>query len=379
MIIAGEVSGDLHAAELVKAVRRQRPDIDFFGIGGERMRGEGVETLYDVKDMAVMGIAEVLARYGFFRRVFHEMLDLARRRAPRAVILVDYPGFNLRFAKQTHRMGLKNLYYICPQVWAWKASRIPKIVRDVDHLMTILPFEPDCFKGTDLKVDFVGHPLVDAARASLTEPLAELPWTGEPRVALLPGSRRHEIERILPVMWDAANLLEQLFPESAYLIACPDAHVEGMVRGRLERLSGGPQRWAIATGQTHQVLRQAKAALVASGTATLDAALMRCPTVITYRVALSTYLIGRAIVRISYVGLVNIVADRAVFPELLQHRATPEALARAVAPLLEDTPERETMLRELDEVVASFGSGGAADNAARIVVEELETAATTGT
>jgi len=371
MIIAGEPSGDQHAAELVKAVRRRRPDVSFFGIGGERMRHEGVETLYDVQDMAVLGIAEVLARYGFFRRVFHEMLDLARERKPHAIIFVDYPGFNLRFAKQTRRMGFKNLYYICPQVWAWKASRIPKIVRDVDHLMTILPFEPVCFKGTALEVDFVGHPLVEAARASLAEPLADLPWFGEPRVALLPGSRRHEIERILPVLWRAAALLEQLYPESSYLIACPDARVEQIVRERIDALTGGPQHWAIVTGQTHQVLRQAGAALVASGTATLDAALMRCPTVITYRVALSTYIIGRLVVRVRHVGLVNIIAGREILPELLQHRATPEELARTIAPLLEDTPERAAMLRDLDEALAALGTENAAANAAEIVLEEL--------
>lgn len=372
MIIAGEVSGDLHAAELVKAVHRHRPDVQFFGIGGERMRRAGVETLYDVKDMAVMGIAEVLARYGFFRRVFYEMLDLARQRNPRAVLLVDYPGFNLRFAKQTHRMGIKNLYYICPQVWAWKASRIPKIVRDVDHLMTILPFEPECFKGMDLKADYVGHPLVDATRASLAEPLADLPWEGEPQVALLPGSRRHEIERILPIQWKAAALLEKRFPESSYLVACPDVRVEGMVRDQIKTLTGGPTRWAVATGQTHQVLRQAGAALVASGTATLDAALMRCPTVITYRIALLTYLIVKTLVRIPYAGLANIIAGREVCPEFLQKQATPEALANTVAPLLGETPERAEMLRGLDEVIAALGSGGAAENAARIVLQELQ-------
>ena len=201
LLIAGEVSGDMHAAGLVRAVRARAPDVRFVGIGGDELQAAGMEARYHVRDMAVMGLAEVLRRYGFFRRVFRDMVRTAQTLKPDLVVLVDYPGFNLRFAREVKRLGLHCLYYVCPQVWAWHRSRIRLMADVVDRLLAIFPFEPGVFEGTGLRVDFVGHPLVDVAARVRAEPLMELPWKGEPRVALLPGSRRQEIQRILPPMW----------------------------------------------------------------------------------------------------------------------------------------------------------------------------------
>ena len=371
MIIAGEVSGDMHAADLVRAIRASRNDVECFGIGGERMRAAGVETIYDVREMAVMGFSEVVHRFGFFKRVFQETVDLAARRRPDMVVLVDYPGFNLRLAAKVHAMGIRVVYYICPQVWAWHRSRIPKMAGMLDRLITIFPFEAEHFEGTGLDVRFAGHPLVDEAVALLKTPAVRLAWGDEPGVALLPGSRVHEIEKLLPVMWKAATCLEKRRPGLPFIIAAPSAHEAGLIDDIIQTLPAGPTRHFVVTADTRQVLRQARAALVASGTATIEAALMRCPMVVCYKVAPLTYLLGRMLVRVENIGMVNIVAGKCICPELIQHRATPLGLADAIEPLIEDTPGRRSMVAELETVAEKMGSGGAAGKAAALVLEML--------
>lgn len=371
VIIAGEVSGDMHAAALVRAMRQDRPELRFTGIGGDEMAAAGVTLRHHVRDMAVVGFAEVLRRFFFFRRVFYEMVRLVREERPRAVILVDYPGFNLRLAAKVHALGVKVVYYICPQVWAWNRSRIPRMARIIDRLITIFPFEEAVFSETRMKVAFAGHPLVDEARLVLATPAAKLPCEGDPLVALLPGSRLHEIERLLPVMWRAAALIETSFPNAVFVVAAPTEETEQTARGVIEQLKDGPQRWHLVTGQTRNVLRQSRAALVASGTATLEASLMRCPMVVAYRMATTTYVLAKLLVRLRHIAMVNIVAGKQVCPEFIQHKATPRALAAAVKPFLEPGPERERVVRELDEVNAALGAGGAAERAARMVLEEM--------
>lgn len=371
MIIAGEISGDMHAAALVRAIRRRRPDIKCFGIGGAKLRAAGMETHYDVRDMAVLGLTEVLLRFRFFNRVFNEMLALARERHPDVILLVDYPGFNLRFAARAHALGIKVLYYICPQVWAWNRGRIPRMARVVDRLLAIFPFEVDVFKNSGLRVDFVGHPLVVQTATALVEPLVPLPWQGDLHIALLPGSRYHEVKRILPVMWAAAARVQRQFSGAGFIIAAPSEEVAGWVRAVMGSLGKGPGRVSVVAGQTRQVLRQARAALVASGTATIETALMRCPMLVVYRVAWATYCLGRLLIRVPYLGMVNIVAGKRLCPEFIQHKARPEAMAAALAPLLRDGPERETMLAGLEFVSHSLGDPQAAEHAADIILQEL--------
>ena len=248
MIVAGEVSGDMHAARLVEVLSSRMPGLRAFGIGGEQMRAAGVETVHDISDMAVMGFSEVMRRFAFFRRVFYETVRLARDRKPDAVILVDYPGFNLRFAAKAHALGLKVIYYICPQVWAWNRGRIPRMARVVDRLIAIFPFEARYFEGTGLRVDFVGHPLVDEAALAWKEPEIPLPWTGSPRIAILPGSRPHEVERILPIMWEAAGLMQKQRSEASFLVAAPSDEIEAVTRRAMETVATGPARWDVVAG-----------------------------------------------------------------------------------------------------------------------------------
>ena len=361
----------MHAAHVVREARKRSPDLRVSGIGGDELGAAGVEILHHVRDMAVMGLAEVIRRYGYFKRVFDEMVRVAESRRPDAVLLVDYPGFNLRFARAMHERGIKVLYYVCPQVWAWHRSRVPRMAQIIDRLMVIFPFEVEVFSGTGLRVDFVGHPLVDEAKKAQAEPIQALPWGGSPKVALLPGSRRQEIYRILLPMLGAAAEIERKNPHARFLLAAASPEMADACRALLATASQKPSHIEIMTGATRQILRQASAAMVASGTATVEAALMGCPMIVVYKTAPLTYFFGRMLVRVPHLGMVNLIAGRELCPEFIQHAATPRAMADALRPLLSETEQRNIMVRGLREVTDKLGGGGAAARAASIILEEL--------
>lgn len=371
LVIAGEISGDMHAARVVEAVRSRRPDVRFWGIGGDELEAAGMEVPYHVREMAVMGLTEVLQRYFFFRKVFHRMQALARERRPDAVWLVDYPGFNLPFARKMKKLGIKVLYYICPQVWAWRRSRIRRMARDVDRLLVIFPFEVDVFAGTGLRVDFVGHPLVEEAQRVLDGTEADLPWPGEERVALLPGSRVQEVERILPVMLEAAKRLEMKRNNMGFMIAAPSSRIAEVASHIVEASGDKPERTEVVVGRTREALKQARAAMVASGTATIETALMRCPMIVVYKTAALTYWFGRRLVCVPDIGMVNVVAGKRICPEFIQEQAQPDKMAEAMEVILDGTPERDLMVRELESVARALGEGGSAERAAEIMLEEI--------
>jgi lipid-A-disaccharide synthase len=264
------------------------------------------------------------------------------------------------------------VYYICPQVWAWRRSRIRTIAANVDRLLVIFPFEVDVFRDEALRVEFVGHPLADAIRADAGDGGGDLPWNGAPRIALLPGSRRLEIERILPPLLAAAARIGRDRPEASFLIAAPDAEAVAWIRAAVAAAAERPARCEIVVGRTRRVLREARAAWVASGTATLEAAMLGCPTIIVYRMAPFNYALARRLIRVPHIGIVNLVAGREVCPELVQEAANPDALAHALTPLIDDTPERGNMLRAMADVTARLGEGGAAERAAAAVAEEID-------
>lgn len=371
MIIAGEVSGDMRAAELVEAANAITPGLRWFGIGGPAMRAAGVETRHDVKDMAVIGFAEVIKRYPFFKRVFNAMLAWAAEEKPDLAVFVDYPGFNLRLAEKLHAQGIKTLYYICPQVWAWHRSRIPQMARYLDHLITIFPFEAEHFAGSGLPVTFAGHPLVDSIAQARQEEPPPLPWQGLQRIALLPGSRRGEISRLLPVMLEAAALLDQRIPGCSFIVAAPGSEQAALANGICSR---GPQMSAPVTvieDMTREVIREADAAMVCSGTATVETALLGCPMVVVYKLNPLSYTLFKAMIQVKHIGMVNIVAGREICPELVQGRATGRHLADALEPLLEPTDARHAMLEDLKAFRESMGEGGAAHKAATVLVGML--------
>jgi len=373
MIVAGEVSGDQHAARLVRDLRAARSDVEIFGIGGDALRARGVETLVDVRDMAVVGFWEVLSRLVFFRRVFRQMTDLLAARRPDALLLVDYPGFNLRLAAKARGMGIPVLYYVSPQVWAWHRSRIPKMAKIIDLLMVIFPFEVEVFKGTGLKTVFVGHPLVESVRRTLAAPSPDLPWpAGTRRIALLPGSRAQEIQRVLPAMLDAAAELRRRDPGTVFLVpaANPDirAAIEAQLAARPDAERGAV---AVVDGSMREVARQARAAMVCSGTATVETALVKCPLIVVYRTAAATYWFGRRIIRVPWLGMVNLIAKRELCPEFIQHDARPGPMADAVEALAADGPARETQLAGLDEVARALEGEGEIPPAGWLVAQAL--------
>ncbi len=373
MIVAGEVSGDQHAARLVRDLRARRGDVEFFGIGGDSLRREGVRTVVDAREMAVVGFFEVLARYPFFRRVFKKMAALLASEKPDALLLVDYPGFNLRLAAKAHEMGIPVLYYVSPQVWAWHRSRIPKMAKILDLLMVIFPFETEVFRGTGLKTVFVGHPLVESVKRTLSAPAPELPWpAGGKRVAILPGSRRQEIQRVLPPMLDAARELRRRDPATAFLIPAAGEEIRVLIEAQLaDRPAEERTSIAVVTGQMREAARQARAAMVCSGTATVETALLKCPMIVVYRTAALTYWFGKRVIRVPWLGMVNLIAHRTLCPEFIQGGASAGAMADALEPLIADTPARQAQLDGLAEVAKALEGEGDIPSAGQLVAEAL--------
>jgi lipid-A-disaccharide synthase len=376
LIIAGEASGDMHAEALMRALRLQigRP-IVFRGIGGDAMRAAGAELLYHTDQTAVIGLWDVLRHIRFFAAMMRRMETELDGWHPDLVLTVDYPGFNLRFAARAHARGIATIHYICPQVWAWHRSRIPGIARILDHLIVLFPFEPACFAATPLTVTFAGHPLVDRAAESWAEPEAPLPWqNARYRIALLPGSRRGEITRVLPAMLAAAAQLDgELGGDCAFVIPAASPAMRLLTETLAAASPVRPARLACVDGLARQVLRQAQAAAVASGTATLEACLMRCPTVLVYRVPWLTYVLAKWIVRgVKHLGLANILAGRRLMPELLQRDLTPAALTAHLKAYLTQPALRATTQAEYEAVNRSLGDGGASERAAAAIMGTLK-------
>lgn len=370
LVVAGEVSGDIYAAGLIEALRKLSPrPWSFQGIGGDAMRQAGANLFYHTDQMGVMGVWEVAQRLPLLRRAFRDMSKQLERNPPDLLLTVDYPGFNLPLARRANKLGIPAVHYICPKVWAWKRGRVPRIARSLDHLLTVFPFEPPLFDGTGLKVSFVGHPLVDLIAGTRAENPPPLPWGPGRRLALLPGSRSTEIERLLPLMLATASLVERQSGPVSSLIPAPNASIAALARRIMSCAAECPVSVQVVEGYSRHVMQQADAALVASGTATLEACLLRCPTLIVYRVAPFTHALGRLLVKgVRHIGLPNIIAGKTVCPELIQDDFTPERALRHLLPLLEDGFERNKMLAQMDAVNATLGESRAHMSAARAVL-----------
>ncbi len=369
LVSCGEASGDLLAGGVVRALKQLEPGAEVTGLGGDHCRAAGVETLWDVRDLSVMGIAEVLPKLGKILGIMGQMVRYAREHRPDVALLVDAPDFNLRLARRLKRLGIRVVSYVSPTVWAWRQGRVKTIARDVDALCCILPFEEPWFRARGVQATFVGHPLLEQqptrdAVAALRREL--LNGSRGPLLAVLPGSRRFEVDHLLPPMLGAARLLSQRFP--GLEVAVPRAPT--VRRELIERWSatvGFTPR--IVEGRAREVLGAADAALVASGTATLEATLAEAPSVVAYRVSLLTELVFRLFVRAPFISLPNILAGEEIVPELLQGAVTPEILADRVTPLLQETPERALMMSRLARVRASLGEPGASARVARTVLD----------
>ncbi|HEX7120459.1 MAG TPA: lipid-A-disaccharide synthase [Longimicrobiales bacterium] len=348
LLSAGEPSGDLHGAAVARAILRRWPSARLFGLGGSRMAEEGVELLADVRELAVMGFAEVLGRVPYFVRLLRRLREEMAARGAELVLPIDYPGFNLRLTGAARASGIPVLYYIAPQVWAWHRSRIRRLAREADRLAVVLPFEEPLFREAGARVRFVGHPLLDdapevAGRESFCAEHGLDP--ARPILALFPGSRAQEVSRHLAIFVEAAEWIRRRRPEVQPVIATSAAvGAEAYAGAALPR-----------TGESRALLAHARAALVKSGTTTLEAALAATPMVIAYRTSRLTYALARRLVRVDHIGLVNLVAGARLVPEFVQDAAEPAALAGAVLPLLdEDAPERRAMVDGLNRVRAAL-------------------------
>jgi len=343
LILAGELSGDQHAARLLRSLKRLRPEARAWGFGGDHLAAEGMELREHTRDLAVMGLVEVLKHYRYFKRIFDALEAEVRANPPDLMLLVDYPGFNLRFARAVRDLGIPTVHYICPQVWAWKRSRIPKMAKILDRLICIFPFEPPLFDAAGLPAFYCGHPLVEET----ADVRADADWRAEiPKLALLPGSRHQEIERLFPPMLQAAALLRARMPDVQIRVAAADAVLMRRMEELKARIAPGLDV-DFVLGKTRALVKGADAALVTSGTATLETALLGTPMLVVYKTSAMTYAIGKRLVKVKYIGMVNLVAEREVCPEFIQHAATPVALCGAVEPLLRDSPERKRMLEGL--------------------------------
>jgi lipid-A-disaccharide synthase len=370
LILAGEPSGDMHGARLARALRARWPEAELYGLGGPRMQREGVELYAGLDQLAVLGFIEVIRHLPFFARLLRRLRQELRTAPPDLVIPIDYPGFNMRLARAAKREGVPVLYYIAPQVWAWHRSRVGRLAVDVDLLAVILPFEEAIFRTAGARVAFVGHPLLDdetdaQPRSAFCASVGLDPE--RPLLALFPGSRVQEVERHLELFGETAARLTALRPGLQPVIAAGGAVPDGAY-------AGAPYP---RTTDAWSLLRNARGALVKSGTSTLQAALAGTPLVVAYRMNALSYRLARRLVEVPHIGLVNLVAGERVAPELVQEEATPESLCAALLPLLDDGPQRSATLERLGRVRAALASPdgiAAADRVAALAAELIEDA-----
>jgi lipid-A-disaccharide synthase len=370
--VAGEVSADNHGAALMHCLRELDRELKFIGRGGPQMQQRAAKQFKNwIGDAAVLGLWEVLRKYGYFREQFRETLKEIQESKPDAVVLIDYPGFNLRLARALQRQSpqQKVIYYISPQVWAWNPGRIKRMARSVDLVLCIFPFEADLYKKSGIRAVFVGHPMIERLQARKIDVERDSNLIG-----LFPGSRSREVRKIFPIMMETARLLLRRQPTLRFQVAAASEELAGEMNSATAALEEfhDRQQIQIKVGETAEIMQRAWAGIVASGSATLEAAYFRMPSVLVYKVAWPTYLAARAVVNVNYLGMPNLLADKEVVPEFIQQHAKPGAIAKAMGPLVEDVRAREQMISAFDAIISKLGGGGASEHAAQAILEELK-------
>jgi len=372
-VVAGELSGDAHGAGMLDELCRMLPGLRIRGAGGPAMAavaGPGVDDWVD--EAAVMGIWEVLKRYGWFRRRFARMLANLQSFRPDVLVLIDYPGFNLRFAEAVKRTSpaTRIVWYVSPQVWAWNRRRIPKMARLIDAMICLFPFERPIFDEAGIPTTFAGHPLIDELAVCRDPRLARDPQL----VGLFPGSREREVERLFPMMIDAARRLREWRSDLRFETPAASPALATKIRAQLDAASAGS--WVeVATGTSHSLMQRAACAAIASGTATLEAAFLGLPHCLVYRVAPLTYAVARQVVNIRHIGIVNILAQDDVVEEWIQDKARPETVAASLRRFLEQPHEAEALRRRLADITATLGTPGVHRRVAEVVARAFASTA----
>lgn len=371
MIIAGEASGDLHGSNLAQAIHNLRPDVEISGIGGKFMAQSGVKLYYDVVDLAVIGFAEVLKKYRKFRRIFNSLLANIDADPPDAVVLIDFPGFNLRFAQQIKKRSIPIIYYISPQIWAWGENRIKTISQLVDKMIVIFDFEKELYKGYGLDVEFIGHPLLDIVKPTMSHDEAYAYFNlrkNKPTIGLFPGSRKNEVISHLPIMLKAASLINQKIEGVQFLLSKAPT-LEANIYHRL--LKETRSSIHMTSDKTYDVMNICDLLLVASGTATLEGTILLRPMIIIYKLSFLSWLLARSLIKIPYVGLVNVVARRKICPEFLQYNATPKNIAASAIELLGDQLKLSNIRADLTNIKEKLGTLGASIRCAELILRFL--------
>jgi len=365
LMVAGEASGDMYGAEVARCLFRKFTDCEIYGLGGQRMRDAGVELEGDISKTAVVGPFEMMSSLGILYGVFRRLAERVENDPPTAAILIDFPDFNLRLAKRIKHVGTPVVYYVSPQVWAWREGRVKQILRLVNKMLVIFPFEEELYRNAGVDVEFVGHPLVDMVRATKSKEEFCSNYGLDPRkpiVALLPGSRRKEVRFILPALCQAAALIAAQKPDTQF--ALPIA--PGLDRRLLENIIQS-RPITIVTNDTYNAIRYSRAAIVASGTATLETALLGTPEVIVYRISQATWLLGKLLLKVRLFGIVNIILGEEVVPELFQEKMTPEEVSRTTLRLMDDVWIQSLIRGNYEKLRRQLGSGRVAERVVEAV------------
>jgi lipid-A-disaccharide synthase len=365
--VAGEPSADNHGAALMRALRNDDVDHRFIGRGGARMKSvAGAQFQNWIEHSGVLGLWEVIKHYGYFRKQFHEALREIETNKPDAVVLIDYPGFNLRIARSLRQRSpsQKIIYYISPQVWAWNRGRIRKMARWLDLMLCIFPFEADLYNRSGLRTIFVGHPMIERLREK------KIDVERDPNlVGLFPGSRAREVRKIFPTLIETARELRRSKSNLRFEVAAASDELAAEMEKML--VPQGRHLLEIRVGETAEIMQRAFVGIVASGSATLEAAYFRLPFVLIYKVSWITYVAGRLLVKVKYLGMPNVLADKEVVSEFIQHRAQPREITKAVEQLIDDPLARQQMIGEFEKIAAQLGESGASAHAARAILAEI--------
>ena len=372
LIVTGETSGDHHGARVIKELRNLHPSISVCGIGGDELKKAGTELLYHSRYLSVIGIIEVLASASHIFKAYQAVKKQIKTAPPDLLILIDYPDFNLRIASIAHKKKVPVLYYISPQIWAWRRGRAKKIARIVDNMAVIFPFETKFYEEVGLPVRFVGHPLLDREVKPKNPPkeiIAIKQSSANPVIGLLPGSRKGEIKKLLPIMLKAADIIKKKLPSAQFIIPLAPGIERAFINPMLAQTEIDSR---MTTDCFYETLEACDMAVVASGTATLETAVMQKPMVIIYKVSLMTYLIGKMLIRVPFIGLANLVAGKKVVPELIQNDATPYKIAAETTAILKDPHRLEEIKTNLAAVKKALGEKGASKKVALQAYEMLK-------
>ena len=379
LIITGEDSGDLYGGNLAREIKKLSPDINISGVGGRQMRSAGVDIFCDVSDISVVGFWEVIEKLGLIRRLYKQVVERLDSGNVKGIVLIDYPGFNLKIAEAAKKRGIPVFYYISPQVWAWRKSRVKTIKKYVDKMMVILPFEKEFYQREGVDVEFVGHPLLEviasnseAISSSNKKEICQDLGVDDKKliIGILPGSRKKEIAYMLPEILKASSLIKGKYPSVQFLLPLSQSIEEDYLKNFI---TSDYSYIKIVKGKNYDVMKVSDLLITKSGTSTLEAAIIGTPMIIVYKTSITSYYLAKALVNVTYAGLPNLLAGKEVAPELLQHKMNAKSIAEKATYFLQKKDRLEQMKEELKNIKYSLGEQGASKRTAKVIIDYIKT------